>query len=64
MTKHNSQQSGNKGDWSVMPFEMLKFHTEIHCSHNIVWAATACKDLWNMKSQGTPNGFLHWTVPF
>ena len=24
MTKHNSQQSGSKGDWSMMPFEMFK----------------------------------------
>ena len=28
MTRHNSQQSGSKGDWSMMPFEMLKFHTD------------------------------------
>ena len=55
MTRHNSQQSGSRCDWSMTLLKHQNF-TQIHCLHNIVWATASCGHLWNMKSR-TLNGF-------
>ena len=43
MTKHNSQQSGGRCDWSMTPLEMSKFHTDMlvpqhSLSSSCLWA--------------------------